>query len=1036
MENKPLWQQYQRGIYGDSPDRAEPEPQDLPTSVDFGQDEDIRGIVNNMIEAEFGASGPVPTTENSPFGDDAFKAVEEPSILDQAHFGFKEAWLSDEDSLAGTTLANIKDYFIAESPETAAIMGFKKDVDLDDKNIMEVIKESMAYKGTPMGLYDIAKNLIADEKTRAEQWEKADSVYEMVASLFKSKEQMESYENAYVEKHYGKGWKDMTPEQRREQMEDESNAILKEQFPTIYDTGYAHSAWAGVGNLSIVAFDPITYVAPVVNSYRKAAVMGATYGAIDTSTKGLADKGYITPTEVATGLVAGAIFAPAMRAAGKGVGKIFDKAAVNSRIRASSKILNSYEQSIKSATANGADWNEAVTIARMTTGTDGPSVQKMYEITGRTFNMENLGQQSNLMTPIEQKASSGLFYRMVNGVSEAVSPYLEPVTDVLRKNTPRLFQALRGQDARMHFRMHSSFEAVKPWLKNLEGMSKTDQTTMKRLISSGNHEQFREAVTLMRKYMASDPDTMGDFFKNWTRVRSELKRSADDYIGVGHEMDLIKDYFPRIARRPDKLSDAHLGWLSWQVEKASKIKGSALSEQEIGDLFHSALKKSPRDLARAPVSGSLRERIVPELNDYLEPHYADPAQALHSYFRTAARDIERANFFNRFSSKARQYKVDGSDLDDIIYRMTGEDSPDVIDEIAALAPKDRQKVADILRARFMEGEQSPKAWIQTYKNLGYTVLLGNPLSAITQLGDQAFSLYKNGIRHYAKAWVVPQVIAKEDLGLTDAMEELFANTSNTKRTLDWFLKYSGFNRLDKLGKDSILNTAYQRYTSLAKTANGRVKIKQQWGKYFQEQTDDLVDGLKNMDISNENVRLLLWHELSDVQPIALSEMPEKYLKNPNGRIFYMLKTFTMKQLAFMKREIFDEFANGNKGAGTKKLLGFTGAWLLANGTADALKDVVRGNNPAETIPDNVVENLVQMTGLSKYTWQMSAKEGPVTTAYDFLMPPVPIVDDVFKAAVTKDPTKALKAVPYVGNIIYQRHKTQTKRTAARRKTEW
>ena len=52
----------------------------------------------------------------------------------------------------------------------------------------------------------------------------------------------------------------------------------------------------------------------------------------------------------------------------------------------------------------------------------------------------------------------------------------------------------------------------------------------------------------------------------------------------------------------------------------------------------------------------------------------------------------------------------------------------------------------------------------------------------------------------------------------------------------------------------------------------------------------------------DNTKLVLFNKLLDFQPVAKSEMPQVYLENPNGRIFYMLKSFTLKQFdIFSKR---------------------------------------------------------------------------------------------------------------------------------------
>lgn len=1016
------------------------EPQDLPTSNTLNDDDEIKRIAAGMVEAEFGPEGQIGGSYKP--SDSSFKIAEEPSVFDQITYGFKEAWLGDEDSMVGTTSTNLKKFLFAEAPEFAAHMGYKKESEMakDSVSFMEMLDNSLFAKSSPYHAWKQVSSRFASGKEFEEQWAKADTLAEMAASFFKSEETMAQLESNYIKKHYGEDWEQLSPAQRRKRLNDESDAILAEQFPEVHGTKYAKSGWAGLGNVGVVFTDPITYAAPAAKTFRGAAIIGSAYGTIDATTKSLADKGYIDGKQVATGAIAGAIFAPAVKAGAKGMGVVFNKATQKARVRNASKVLDVYEQNMADMVKNGADWNEAVLVSRMMAKTDGPIIDEMYRITGRSFSMESVGGTANrVMTDIEQKASNGFFYRHINGVKDSLTPYIVPITDILQKHTPQVFHALRGTDARMHFRMHSSFVKVAPWLDDFARMEKVDQVQMKKWISSGDHEQFRSAVSLMKNLAKKDPDKFGKMFHNWTRVRSELKRAADDYKGVGHEMDLIKDYFPRIAKNPNKANDAHLGWLSWKVSQESKRLGRPLSETEIGDLFYQASRQTERQLARAPTGGSLRERIVPELNDYLEPHYADPAQALHSYFRTAARDIERANFFNRFSSKKRTFRVDGTDLDgivdDMVFGRTGKGgervATDVIDEINTLDDIQRDKIASMLKHRFGSGEQSPNQFIQTYKNLGYALLLGNPISAATQFGDQAFAMFKNGVRHYTKALFSPKVITKNDLGLTDAMEELFANTSKTKRFLDWSLKWSGFTGMDKFGKDMILNSSYRKYLHLASSPKGRRQIVEKWGRYFNDDIEDLLKGLQKQDISNENVRLLLWHELSDVQPIALSEMPEKYLKSPNGRIFYMLKTFTIKQLSFMKRNILDELAKGNVGTGTRKAVGFASVWMLANGTADGLKDMMKGDDPIKNVPDHVVENLIQLSGFSKYAMESGMREGPVNAAMDFLLPPVPFVDELALAGVQGKPERALKAVPYVGNLIYQNLKNKEKQRAQR-----
>ena len=1017
----PLYEAYPAGgtTVNKPAEEQTPSGQPLPTGQ-MGVDEDLKNMINSDIKAKFGDGTP----ENfNP--DKGYVPMKEPSILEQMHFGLDEALYADKDAMTGTLGANLSKYLIAENPKAAAALGMDKPTEsvMPFMPIKVVAAQADRLFHALGETFDYMSKRIDKEAEGTQVYH--DNIIIAAAKHFMSKELMDNWETNAVKKYYGDGFDKLTPDQRRKQMDDRSDALLKEQFPNVYGTKYAHSAWAGIGNVGVTALDPTMYAAPVAKTWSAAWHVGSAVGTIDAATHALAQTGSVKASDVISGYLGGGIFG----VAGKGLGVVFNRARVASRNKGYNKVLDKYEEQMNIMQKSGADWNESIMAARLASNTDAHTLEHMYKTTGRTFTLDiDKTPTTSLLSKLEEKISHTQFYRTVVGAKNLLGETIAPITDRLREKTPKIFHALRTMDARMHFGMHESFEKVRPWLEHFDGMTKADKIQMKIWLSSGDSTQFQSAFSMMKKYENTDPAKFKGFFDNFTVVRDELKRMGENYKGAGYEMDLIDNYFPRVARNPRALNDAHVGWMSWQIEKESKRLGRPLNETEIGNVFKRAATMPENDLAHAPTGGHLRQRIRPEIAKHLEPHYADPAETLHSYFRVAHRDIERANFFNRFSQKGRQFLINGSDLDKNVSHLIS-DKTDVVDEIVALSPANRERVASMLRNRFDSGERSPAGWVQAYKNMGYTLLLGNPISALTQLSDQAFALYKYGVRNFLEAWTLPKVIDKKAIGLSDAMEELYANTATTKKVLDFTLKWSGFNKLDKLGKDVYLNAAFRKYTRLAKSAKGMKEIESKWGRYFEGETQDLIEGLKAGDVSNQNVRLLLWHELADVQPIALSEMPEKYLAHPNMRILYMLKTFTMKQLAFMKREIFDEYAKGNIASANKKLVGFTGVWLLANGTSDSLKAFATGDD--FDIEDNMVENLVQMTGFSRYQVQRAEKEGVGTSLLDWISPPIPAVDDISLAMTRKDnAAQALKAIPYVGTLMYKRIKNEKKRNKA------
>ena len=62
---------------------------------------------------------------------------------------------------------------------------------------------------------------------------------------------------------------------------------------------------------------------------------------------------------------------------------------------------------------------------------------------------------------------------------------------------------------------------------------------------------------------------------------------------------------------------------------------------------------------------------------------------------------------------------------------------------------------------------------------------------------------------------------------------------------------------------------------------------------------DLRSGIKS-----DQVLQALFNRLSDVAPISLIEMPQAYAENPNTRILYSLKSYTIKQFDFLRQQSF------------------------------------------------------------------------------------------------------------------------------------
>ena len=156
----------------------------------------------------------------------------------------------------------------------------------------------------------------------------------------------------------------------------------------------------------------------------------------------------------------------------------------------------------------------------------------------------------------------------------------------------------------------------------------------------------------------------------------------------------------------------------------------------------------------------------------------------------------------------------------------------------------------------------------------------------------------------------------------------------------------------------------------------------------------------------ENVRLAMFAELMEVQPIALSKMPKAALDMPNGRIFYMLKHYGLNQLNFLYKNTFKKMASSNRevrAEGLKSLMSAMVILPVAGASIDSLKKWIKSGGEDFDIDDfplRAGDYLLRMFGLSAYTLEKFSKNQNLgEVAIDWLAPPVSHYTAIIQGAV-------------------------------------
>jgi len=615
------------------------------------------------------------------------------------------------------------------------------------------------------------------------------------------------------------------------------------------------------------------------------------------------------------------------------------------------------------------------------------------------------------------RPSSGRFT-----LPQGLEDFIAPISTRLRNISPVLYKRLQRFELRSRVQREDLQRVVGDFLqKKNKALSKEQQRQFTLLTANG---KFDEATELLRSV---DPSLVRGFSDARNVLNSVYAAAKRAGIDVGFR----ENYWPREVRdykewrqqvrgdEPGDIRDA--------IKAAEDRRGRELNASEEIEIVNRILQgygpRKPGDTNPKAFRNRTQEEITEDMLDL----YHDSDHAIMGYINRATHSIEKARFFGKGEV--------GEDILDSIGRYTAE----LVSNNEITADEERT-VKNLLASRFTSGEASPNVGIRTLRDAGYLTVLANPISAVTQLGDLFLAGYRSGTIPALKALARRKRVKMESLGIERIAAE-FANPGKMAKALDTAMRASGFTRIDRLGKETLLNAALNKYERAARNPKSRQarQFRRDYETVFGSEFESVMDDLAN-DRITENVRLLLFMELAGIQPISLSEMPKKYLDAPNGRIFYMLKTFTIKQLDLLRRNSFAKMNRGEVQEGATDLLRYAMIFGIGNAGADILKDWLLGRDVKWT--DLAIDGVLRLFGGNKFLLDSAAKDGPGEAFFNMLMPPTNVLDDAVRDVSEipdiwsgEEGVSSIRNIPLFGKVLYWRAGEGGQRAEEKRKTE-
>jgi hypothetical protein len=589
----------------------------------------------------------------------------------------------------------------------------------------------------------------------------------------------------------------------------------------------------------------------------------------------------------------------------------------------------------------------------------------------------------------------------------------------MRNISPRTAQRMTEYDYASQSKTGRRLKEAEQFSKLYRDMPKERQSQINAALMS---EKFNEAMALM------SPEMRKEFMK----VRKVLDGLTKEAKDLGIKFPEIKNYYPRHVKEGqlDNLRDAlgrdvnseiEANWAKFakdnglkSVDEIEATKKTEIADQTIRGIYQTD------DLGKVIFQ---KERTLEYVDPKLEPFYDDAVDSLLRYVENSTRTLERARFFGRYRDVARM--TDGSP------EISTESIGKVVQEAIELGEITNSKQVDelvkLLQSRFKGETNVPSKLVGGIRDLGYIDTIGDIISALKQLEDLGQSARKFGIGNTIAAAFGKKDITAVDLGIEHAIAHELQRGRGTAKLLHRVFNMSQFNRIDRLGKETIMNAAYRKHIAEVKTKAGEARFRKKYQDQLGDRMDETIRDLRNGTVT-ENVKFLAMNNLGELQPYNMSNMPQAYSDMSNWRVVYMLKSFTLKQWDVIRREVVQEAMKGNIDEAAKNMF-MISTYMMASGvTATTMTDLILGREVRpEDIPDRALWSLLGVLGMSKYMWDRYVGRGDIADgAVNMLAPPMGTTTLPYRAAAEafkEEPNwgKFLKDIPVIGTFVYNRY---------------
>ena len=497
--------------------------------------------------------------------------------------------------------------------------------------------------------------------------------------------------------------------------------------------------------------------------------------------------------------------------------------------------------------------------------------------------------------------------KITESAKEFVSNMLTPLSRKLKNIDPFLNAIFRGHEREINMRTRQFLDRVSPFITSMTKRLKGNKAGLREFKQDLLNGNYKKIVVMMDDLGIRDKAELTEMKKALSELRDYARKEGG--IDVGY----IEDYFPRQVEDYKSFKkylddNNEMRDVRNQVEQAleeyrAKHKYESVDlipPEEAAEVASRVLRGYPMQ-AGAQLPGNVKQRKIKEVTPEMLDAYADPADALRNYVDRVVQATERKKFLFRKPGDAGapvgfEGRLDrvGADLGmrmEVDESLAGQVAKRLLRGDKKYSAEDIEKLRDIIQSRFSGKTASP--FIQGVKNLNYIQVMGNFGSAITQLGDLAYSIHFHGFGNTFRSLVnrKKNYDFVKHFNLKNHNIDTVTSTDGLSKALDKVFTITGLKKLDQLGKNTTMNASWRKYK--AQSMRDSKALQDDLAPVFgAERAGQMVKELRDSIPNSKNlpkaVEELIWYKFLDLHPSTLGEMPIYYMVSGIARILYML----------------------------------------------------------------------------------------------------------------------------------------------------